>query len=82
MAEHVPGPIATSTVGVQAPQTAAYLQLRVAVTQCSCGEIHAAISEDYMPGPEFWLGVKFAQLNKWAHLELPGFLDGGADLDG
>jgi hypothetical protein len=52
--------------------------------RCSCGRIHLAAAEDTHGSSydaSFWLGVKFAQLNKWTELDLP-LDDAPAVLDG
>lgn len=80
MAEHVPGNITTQVIGVQDPD-GGFMQVAVALCRCSCGKIHTAVSEDafYQQAAAFWLGVKFAQLNKWTELEVPGATTGEDD---
>jgi hypothetical protein len=70
-------------VGVSTPE-GAYQQVPIAVVRCSCERIHLAASEDTYGSSydaSFWLGVKFAQLNKWTELDLP-LDDAGVTLAG
>lgn len=68
---HYPESITNTTVGVNGPK-GEYIQLDIAVSLCKgCSKIHAATSDPGIYGmAPFWLGVKYAQLNKWTELDL------------
>lgn len=67
---HLPvGRSAVQTIGLESPRDGSYVQFDVAVVSCSCGDIHAAIGDSNVYGMGmFWLGVKFAQLNRWTEI--------------
>lgn len=72
--EHVPRTILTPPmVPCQGPD-GEYLQIAVALAKCSCGKVHVAGAENDYGSPfnnaVFQLGVRFAQLNKWAPIHL------------
>ncbi len=79
--EHLPTTITSQRVGVQSPD-GGFMEIEVALTRCSCGRIHTAVAEDESSyqGAAFWLGVKYAQLNKWTELEVPGATSGEEEL--
>lgn len=68
IAEHIPGRIITQVASIAGPD-GEYLQVEIAVTKCSCGQLHTAaadLSQAFAYGSStFQLGVLFAQLNRW-----------------